>query len=58
MGKGSGVGLRNVNERIQLYFGKEYGLKILSQPDEGTLARIHLPVKTIAEVTGEGGDPV
>lgn len=57
-GKGSGVGLRNVNERIQLYFGKEYGLTILSQPDEGTLARIHLPVKTIAEVTGEGGDPV
>lgn len=41
--KGSGIGVRNVNERIQLYFGKEYGLKILSEPDEGTEIIVHLP---------------
>lgn len=40
---GSGVGLINVHKRIQLRFGKEYGLEIESQPDEGTIIRIHLP---------------
>ncbi|WP_024613319.1 sensor histidine kinase [Clostridium sp. Ade.TY] len=42
--KGSGIGLRNVNERIKLYFGNEYGLEIFSEPDEGTTIRINLPI--------------
>ena len=41
--KGSGVGLMNVHQRIRLYFGEPYGLEIISEPDEGTLVRIHLP---------------
>jgi len=41
--KGSGVGLINVQRRIQLRFGVEYGLKIDSEPDEGTTVTIHLP---------------
>ena len=41
--KGSGIGIRNVHQRIQLYFGTESGLEILSEPDEGTMVRIHLP---------------
>lgn len=41
--KGSGIGIRNVHQRIQLYFGKKYGLEIASEPDEGTIVRIHLP---------------
>lgn len=41
--KGFGIGIRNVHQRIQLYFGAEYGLEILSEPDEGTMVRIHLP---------------
>ena len=41
--KGSGVGLINVQRRIQLRFGVEYGLKIESEPDEGTTVTIHLP---------------
>lgn len=53
-GKGSGIGLKNVKERIQLYFGSEYGLAIYSEPDEGTTARIHLPLKTLEEAD-EGG---
>lgn len=54
-GKGSGVGLKNVQERIQIYFGKEYGLSIISEPDEGTLIRIHLPCININEIySGEG----
>lgn len=43
-GKGSGVGLRNVNERLKLYFGKEYGLEVFSEPDEGTTIRINIPI--------------
>ena len=41
--KGSGVGLINVQRRIQLRFGVQYGLKIQSEPDEGTTVTIHLP---------------
>jgi two-component system sensor histidine kinase YesM len=40
---GSGVGLMNVHQRIRLYFGEPYGLEIKSEPDEGTLVRIHIP---------------
>lgn len=40
---GSGVGLKNVQSRIHLYFGEQYGLTIDSEPDEGTRAIIRLP---------------
>lgn len=40
---GSGIGIANVDERIRLFFGEEYGLSIFSVPDEGTLIRIRLP---------------
>lgn len=40
---GSGVGLVNVNNRIQILFGKEYGLRIESEPDEGTTVSICIP---------------
>lgn len=43
---GSGIGVRNVHQRIRLTFGPEYGLTILSEPDEGTLVRIRLPALT------------
>lgn len=42
-GRGSGIGVKNVNDRIKLYFGEEYGLSVESEPDEGTCIRIHLP---------------
>ncbi|HHW47389.1 MAG TPA: sensor histidine kinase [Clostridiaceae bacterium] len=38
------IGLTNVNERIKLYFGDEYGLKIFSEQNEGTVIEIHLPL--------------
>ncbi|MCI9511861.1 MAG: sensor histidine kinase [Oscillibacter sp.] len=41
--RGSGIGLRNVHRRIQLTFGRAYGLSILSEPDDGTVVRIRLP---------------
>lgn len=42
--KRGGVGLRNVNERIQLYFGPKYGIKITSILDEGTTVFIRIPL--------------
>lgn len=56
--KGSGVGIINVHNRIQLRFGKRYGLEIESRPDEGTTVRIHLPyIEYSQETVGllEGG---
>lgn len=41
--RGSGVGLINVNNRIQMLFGKEYGLVVESEPDEGTTVSICIP---------------
>lgn len=40
---GSGVGLVNINNRLQILFGKEYGLLIESEPDEGTRVSIRIP---------------
>ena len=41
--KGSGIGFRNVHQRLRLNFGEPYGLTILSEPDDGTTVRIRLP---------------
>jgi two-component system sensor histidine kinase YesM len=41
--KGSGIGFRNVHQRIRLTFGEPYGLTIFSEPDDGTTVRIRLP---------------
>ena len=40
---GSGVGLVNVNNRIQILFGEAYGLTVESEPDEGTTVSIRIP---------------
>lgn len=39
----SGIGIKNVNDRIQIYFGEKYGLTILSEPDVGTRVEILMP---------------
>ena len=54
--KGSGIGVKNVNERIKLYFGEEYGLRIDSEPDEGTEITIHLPAVPYSRILAEGGE--
>ena len=41
--RGNGIGLYNVNERIKLYFGMEYGVLIRSEPDEGTEVLLRMP---------------
>lgn len=54
-GKGSGIGLWNVNQRIQIYFKGDYGLIIESELDEGTTVTIHLPKIPIDEYRKEEG---
>lgn len=53
-GKGSGIGLKNVNERIKICFGNNYGLSIFSELDEGTTVRIHMPCILIEEYLNNG----
>lgn len=43
--KGSGLGLRNVHERIELSYGKDYGLKITSEKGSFTKVSITLPFR-------------
>lgn len=52
---GSGIGMGNVHERIQIYFGKEYGVQMFSEPDEGTLIRINMPLLSIKDIKEKGG---
>ncbi len=40
----SGFGLLNVNQRIKLYYGRQYGLSITSKYNEGTTVGIVLPI--------------
>ena len=37
------IGIKNVNDRIRIYFVKEYGLSIASELDEGTCVTIRMP---------------
>lgn len=41
--KKGGIALRNVNRRIKLLFGEEYGLHVYSTENVGTMVRITLP---------------
>ncbi|WP_320129002.1 sensor histidine kinase [uncultured Sphaerochaeta sp.] len=40
---GSGIGVKNVHQRVQLYYGSDFGLEISSELDEGTLVNIIIP---------------
>lgn len=55
-GRGSGIGVKNVNERIRLYFGEAYGLEIESEPDEGTVIRIRIPAVPYQEMMEKEND--
>lgn len=51
-----GFGLANVNERIHMYFGPEYGMKIQSQKGKGTTVEIVIPAILEAPVEKTGND--
>ena len=50
------VGLRNVNERLKLNFGEEYGIRILSEEGVGTEVILSMPVNMRGENLDENTD--
>ena len=47
------IGVANVNDRIQLNFGREYGLKIDSHPGKGTICTLTLPQLYASTLTSQ-----
>lgn len=45
-GKGTGVGLSNVNERLKTIYGPQYALTIDSAVGKGTLVKLCIPIKS------------
>ena len=41
-----GIGVKNVNDRIKIYFGDKYGITVRSELDEGTCVTIRIPKVT------------
>jgi two-component system LytT family sensor kinase len=46
---GSGIGLRNVNERLRVIYGANYALQMHSVPGQGTSALIQIPELLVNE---------
>lgn len=44
LGSSGGVGVKNVNERLKLYFGDKYGLTFTENPEGGTVAVVRIPI--------------
>lgn len=49
----SGLGLVNVNERIKLIYGRNYGIDIISEPGKGTEVIMRIPAKTKEELEAD-----
>lgn len=45
----SGIGLYNTNQRIRLFYGEDYGIRVESAPGQGTRVYLLLPAVTVAE---------
>ncbi|MBW4839016.1 MAG: sensor histidine kinase [Paenibacillaceae bacterium] len=54
---GSGVGVRNVQERITLYYGADFGLHFDSEPEEGTTVTITIPAVRPESLEQGGMEP-
>lgn len=50
-----GIGLININERLRLQYGSQYGIRIASQPQRGTQVNILIPMQTISMQGKESG---
>ena len=49
----SGLGLKNVHQRIRLYCGEPYGLSFESEPGAGTTVTVRLPREGVSEFRKE-----
>jgi len=53
---GDGTGILNVHKRIQLYYGLQYGIRIHSEPDKGTIVTVRMPQQGGEEHVESRGD--
>jgi two-component system sensor histidine kinase YesM len=44
LGKNEGIGIQNVNERIKIQFGNQYGLKFVDNPVGGLIVKVYQPL--------------
>lgn len=54
--EGNSIGLLNINARLKMAYGAEYGISIESSPDRGTTVMMKVP--EIKEETGDGKENV
>ena len=47
-GSGNGIGLKNVQDRIRISFGPEYGLEFSSKPGMYTKVRVRVPMNKVS----------
>lgn len=47
--EGKHIGINNVNQRIRIFYGENYGVSIESQPGKGTRIRLRFPVNLSRE---------
>lgn len=50
-----GFGLANVNERIRMYFGADYGMRVTSEKGKGTVVELTIPAIRITRSQREAG---
>ncbi len=47
--QGTGIGMRNVRERLEVLYGGSAVFEVTSRPGRGTLVRLHMPGGDLAE---------
>jgi len=53
-GSGNGVGLSNVDERLRVIYGKEYGIRFASVEGKGTTVLMRIPLTKLSVEKDEG----
>lgn len=53
--RSSGIGLHNISERLKLYAGSRFGLRVFSTPGQGTRVELILPWREIKKTDPEKG---
>lgn len=48
------IGINNVNQRLQILYGEEYGVRIQSEQDQGTCITIRFPVADVERNKNKG----
>lgn len=46
----AGIGIKNVDDRLKIYFGNTYGVTLFSEPEAGTRVIIRMPILTREQV--------